>query len=751
MTIANSDYCPYCYRKRDGYATYVLSPDHGRGYSHDLHKGSPSPKIEASTSADMRMDIGKAILHMEASNSADPRVNIDNDEDLEGFDKASSDIESVPILTPSSSRSFLGWNDDQKGATEEFADLLLNERTLKPLYQKILHRVGIVIFERKFASNLDRFGDDLRTEANNPLELSTVHFVKARKKDIAACIGRQLDPSRDLESRRLRDSITEPSREEKVERYLQRLTEETEDDIELLKHLNSVKRFILGSAALVKLGEALDRFVFQKEKKPGQREERTNAFHLPLEEARDTDKDYLQSSQTKAVESLESEKGRKEHHIPQRHPKPFLNFMGPLLRACKEIAEFLEFSETTLQPGFRRVRWTCFCGSQLYDDFREIETGALDELEKFLNSRTGIKSTTNGSSGPYNQPQNNGATGVAVSQSAQDIHKTPAESISGNSGSNLPPRLRRRNLGHNEVQGDDTLAHRAWILPIFQSTRTRNKVEHLPVNLNISDETLFNMIKARYHAKTSTVGRFLAMRSVKKISCVKFIHAPWEPDIHKFDDWPLRKHSPPWIYKGCPPKHTPLVGHMYLLHLWQNPSHSDLQTYSERPPSAIAKLIRLTRFLRNLVGIFRDSKTDNRRGTDPSTTSVYETQGNVELTATSRPESLTGNVATAPDQEVDRSSYVFLRTPKKVGEQLIAEDENPPEAWGLYIEEGFRVHHLFLVILFVYTLASLAFAIYWCAKYGLVGPRTGSGAFGVSSWMIGLISLIATVWFKWAE
>jgi len=32
-----------------------------------------------------------------------------------------------------------------------------------------------------------------------------------------------------------------------------------------------------------------------------------------------------------------------------------------------------------------------------------------------------------------------------------------------------------------------------------------------------------------------------------------------------------------------------------------------------------------------------------------------------------------------------RSSYVFLRTPKKLGEQLIADDENPPEAWACII------------------------------------------------------------------
>lgn len=98
-----------------------------------------------------------------------------------------------------------------------------------------------------------------------------------------------------------------------------------------------------------------------------------------------------------------------------------------------------------------------------------------------------------------------------------------------------------------------------------------------------------------------------------------------------------------------------------------------------------------------------------------------------------------------------RSSYVLLRTPKKLGEQLLPDDEDPPEAWGLYFEEGFRVHHFLIVLLFLYILASLAFSVYWCVEYGLVGPDSGASAFGVASWMIAAVSLVVTVWFKWAD
>jgi hypothetical protein len=97
------------------------------------------------------------------------------------------------------------------------------------------------------------------------------------------------------------------------------------------------------------------------------------------------------------------------------------------------------------------------------------------------------------------------------------------------------------------------------------------------------------------------------------------------------------------------------------------------------------------------------------------------------------------------------SSYVFLRTPKKLGDKLQPDGEEPPEGWGIYLEESFRVHHLLVLVLLVYGMASLAFGAYWYRKYGMVGPQSGLGSFVVSSWMISLATLFWSVWFKWAD
>lgn len=103
-------------------------------------------------------------------------------------------------------------------------------------------------------------------------------------------------------------------------------------------------------------------------------------------------------------------------------------------------------------------------------------------------------------------------------------------------------------------------------------------------------------------------------------------------------------------------------------------------------------------------------------------------------------------------QSEDRSSsYVLLRTPKQLGEKLLPNDVNLPERWGMYFEEGLRMSRLFMFVLFLYLLATLVFGIAWYRKFGMAGPQSGLGAFGVSSWMVGLMSIITVVWFKWAE
>ena len=147
-----------------------------------------------------------------------------------------------------------------------------------------------------------------------------------------------------------------------------------------------------------------------------------------------------------------------------------------------------------------------------------------------------------------------------------------------------------------------------------------------------------------------------------------------EPDINKFNDWP--RHSPPWYYKGCPAKkkHIPLVGHTYLLHLWQNPSHSDLQTDKSHPQHSIG------RWLRRISSMKNRTTEINTQSESNNNSSGSVTRQDIELAETNT-DPPADSAATTHKSQDDRWSYVFLRTPKIGGEQLIPHDEDPPEAW----------------------------------------------------------------------
>ncbi|KAI4113850.1 MAG: hypothetical protein LQ338_008100 [Usnochroma carphineum] len=486
----------------------------------------------------------------------------------------------------------------------------------------------------------------------------------------------------------------------------------------------------------------------------GSSQSESDVSHLPIppeESVTGADGTILDSTDSASAQSLEI--GKEPTVKATQVERPYYSsLMRKVLGGLKVVSEFLELCENTLQPGYRRIRWTCVCGARLFDDFKELAAGELDGLQHFLNNTAKASQLVHDAPSSDNRQGSMGTlVGSSFCSTEMPPDGRPANTTDTTDVNSLPSGLRRRKQSGSSKKMK-SVGYDMWVLPIFELGPYRNKVKHLPVDSKMPDDALFMTFKTQYLNESSRVRRFFAMRAVKKISYVKFIHAPREPDIHKFDDWPSQKDSPPdgpWTYKGCPAKkkHIPLVGHNYLMHLWQNPSHCDLQTYESRSPNVF---IRISRRIHHLVGRHRQETDDENSPATTETTASNEHSHDMELGHMHS----SGSGSNAPSTQETlgpRSSYVFLRTPRKLGEQLEANDEDPPVAWGLYFEEGFRVHHFFFIVLLLYIMASLGFAIYWCERYGLVGPHSGSGAFGVASWMIGLVSLVVTVWFKWAE
>ncbi|KAI4185198.1 MAG: hypothetical protein LQ346_005961 [Caloplaca aetnensis] len=54
--------------------------------------------------------------------------------------------------------------------------------------------------------------------------------------------------------------------------------------------------------------------------------------------------------------------------------------------SCASVLANAAFPEIPVAAGKRRIRWTCSCGSRLYDDFVELRPGAAKELEAALDA-----------------------------------------------------------------------------------------------------------------------------------------------------------------------------------------------------------------------------------------------------------------------------------------------------------------------------------------------------------------------------
>ena len=159
----------------------------------------------------------------------------------------------------------------------------------------------------------------------------------------------------------------------------------------------------------------------------------------------------------------------------------------------------------------------------MYDDFREVATGALSELHDFLNDRSGMREFAAEATEAHNQHESAGNSETVSSGSVQSFHTAQdgVNNSNDNPPTNLPMGLRCRRQGRPSLQGTISANNTTWVLPIFQCDRYVTKVKHLPVSSNTSDEALFTTIKARYHEEKSRLRRFFAMRGVKKISYVK--------------------------------------------------------------------------------------------------------------------------------------------------------------------------------------------------------------------------------------
>ena len=163
------------------------------------------------------------------------------------------------------------------------------------------------------------------------------------------------------------------------------------------------------------------------------------------------------------------------------------------------------------------------------------------------------------------------------------------------------------------------------------------------------------------------------------------------------------------------------------MHLWQNPHHADKETYKAWE-NQIGFLRRWwERFCHVSARLMEPQPTN-----EPPARNMYMD----------------------PDKPIPprRKSFVFLRTPKRVGEPIENSfGDDDPEGWGMLFDEGFQVHRLLIALLAFNFLGSLGFILSAIFKELPLSPSTLPALISFWSWLVGSLALFLTVWFKWAE
>ena len=200
-------------------------------------------------------------------------------------------------------------------------------------------------------------------------------------------------------------------------------------------------------------------------------------------------------------------------------------------RACVPLR--LKFSKSTLsrvynwwdrrlepapENGKKRIRWTCDCGKELWDDFEELRPGAAEELRRSLDPQRRSCNVQNANSaqeppavhteGGDTMP----ATGAAVSGSQILLAQGTADDhIVASNRTPVPC----------SSQGSPQSSHKKYVLLCLSKTGDTLRLYQLNVEDIKNDVQLFQMLKAAYNAHRGGLTRFLFPRKIKSVEFTK--------------------------------------------------------------------------------------------------------------------------------------------------------------------------------------------------------------------------------------
>ncbi|KAK5711950.1 hypothetical protein LTR17_018158 [Elasticomyces elasticus] len=280
------------------------------------------------------------------------------------------------------------------------------------------------------------------------------------------------------------------------------------------------------------------------------------------------------------------------HRPPHKPQGGFATLAGLVLTAASSGAiggiSWLQRNfgpEPDLDPGKVRVRWTCSCGKQLYDDFQEKRSGAARELEAYLNrprTHTGGTPTTPSSAQSSRMFSPNSSFGMPTSSHTSMSSNGFSKGTPSHDGDTKPPRSFTSLPPYVPYNFP---AEPPWLLTCANEDRHTPKMSHLDMGSHKirSDKDLAMSLRDHYFNVNKKWWRTLRLRGLSTINFVQFeVHQNRFADIRKCPDVPMAGHSD---YSFEASDLLPPVGSHYLLHLFRHPEDydSELITYLRAP------------------------------------------------------------------------------------------------------------------------------------------------------------------------
>ncbi|KAF4542542.1 Transcription factor c2h2 [Lasiodiplodia theobromae] len=246
-----------------------------------------------------------------------------------------------------------------------------------------------------------------------------------------------------------------------------------------------------------------------------------------------------------------------------------------------------------------RVRWTCTCGKELYDDFIERRRGAARELEAYLNRPRAHASP----SSPSHSAHSSFSEPSQVFSNNPSLAPSPATTWGSLGGGDVSPSnysptaLRSNNPFSVRVS---TLPPTRWLLTCADEGEFTTKLSHVDVTETKirSDRDLAMAVRSLYSHVNRKWWRILRLRGLTSIDFVQFeVHRNRVVDIRKCPDMPpvssskQAAHGNP-VYDFEPHDLVPPVGTQYLMHLFAHPEDYDNEfvTYARAPKRRGARL-----------------------------------------------------------------------------------------------------------------------------------------------------------------